>query len=236
MADITIALDGGAVPGYLARPASESPADAWPGIVVIHELFGLNDDIRGKADQLAEHGYLALAPDLYRGKSWVRCVVSAISQVRSGSGPAFLALDAARATLASRADCTGKVGVIGFCLGGGFALLCAPRPGFSAAAVNYGDVPRDAQGALGGACPVIGSFGRRDAMGVKPPARLEEALTALEIPHEVKVYPDSGHRFMSQASGAGATLAKVTRMEYNADDADDAWRRIHAFFGEYLSG
>ena len=88
-------------------------------MVVIHEAFGLNADIRTKADQFAEHGYLALAPDLFDGKPWLRCVVGAIRQVRAGSGPAFAVLEAARGVLAARDDCTGRTGVIGFCLGGG---------------------------------------------------------------------------------------------------------------------
>lgn len=240
MTDISIQLDGDTTTaGYLAVPAAGSGQDAqaaWPGVVVIHELFGLNDDIKGKADEFAAHGYLALAPDLYEGKPWRVCVRSAISQLKSGSGPAFQLLDAARATLAERPDCTGKVGVIGFCLGGGFALLCAPRSGFGAVAVNYGDVPQDAEQALSGACPVVGSYGRRDRMGVKPPERLERALTVLDIPHEVKVYPNSGHRFMSRSSGGGAVLAKIMRMSYQEEDAADAWRRIYAFFGAHLSG
>jgi carboxymethylenebutenolidase len=232
MPDVAYPAADGTVPGYLAVPAGGT--GTWPGVVVIHELFGLNDDIRKKADQFAEHGYLALAPDLYRGKSWVRCVRSAIGQVRSGSGPAFAALDAARGFLAARDDCTGKTGVVGFCLGGGFALLCAPREGFSAAAVNYGDVPQDAEGALAGACPLVASYGGRDAMGTKPPERLQRALTVLEVPHDVKVYPGSGHRFMSEASGVGAVLAKAVRMTYQQADAADAWQRIFAFFDRYL--
>src|SRR5258708_33831115 len=122
--------------GYLATPAA-SPGP-WPAVVVIHEAFGLNDDIGRKADEFAGHGYLALAPDLFEGRPWIRCIRSAISQLRAGHGPAFEALDGAPEVLAARPDCTGKTGVAGFCLGGGLALLCAPPPGYDVAAVNYG--------------------------------------------------------------------------------------------------
>jgi carboxymethylenebutenolidase len=166
----------------------------------------------------------------------VRCVRGAIQQLKSGSGPAFTAIEAARAWLASRPDCSGKTGVIGFCMGGGFALLCAPRDGFAAASVNYGQVPENAETALRGACPVVGSYGGRDPMGTKPPERLQRALTVLEVPHDVKVYPGVGHRFLTQPSGAGAVLARFARMNYVEADAADAWRRIYAFFGEHLAG
>jgi carboxymethylenebutenolidase len=233
MPDISYRVGGGSAPGYLAIP-SGGPGP-WPGVVVIHEATGLNDDIREKADQLAARGYLALAPDLYQGKAWIRCVRGAFGQLRARSGPAFAALEAARDFLAARADSTGKTGVIGFCMGGGFALLCAPREGFAAAAVNYGDVPKDTERALAGACPVVGSFGARDPMGTKHPERLQRALTVLEIPHDVKVYPGSGHRFMTEATGVQAVFAKVTKMSYQKSDAADAWQRIFAFFGEHLS-
>jgi carboxymethylenebutenolidase len=234
MPDISYPVAGRDVPAYLAVPADG--AGPWPGVVVIHEAFGLNADIRKKADQLAGHGYLALAPDLFDGKLWLRCIVGAIRQLRAGTGPAFAALEAARGFLAGRDDCTGRTGVIGFCLGGGFALLCAPREGFSVASVNYGEVPEDAESALRGACPVVGSFGGRDVGGAKPAERLQGALTALEIPQDVRVYPGSGHRFMTESSGAGAVLARFARMSYQEADATDAWRRIYAFFGEYLGG
>jgi carboxymethylenebutenolidase len=232
--DMSYPGPGGAVAGYLAVPGS-GPGP-WPGVVVIHEAFGLNDDIRRKADELAARGYLALAPDLYGGKSWVRCIRAAFGQLRRGAGPAFDTLDAAREFLAGRADSTGRTGVIGFCMGGGFALLCAPRTGFGAAAVNYGEVPADAEHALAGACPVVASFGGRDkSMKAGAPETLERALTVLEVPHDVKLYPGSGHRFMTQASGVEAAFMKVTGMSYQAHDAADAWDRIYAFFGQYLS-
>jgi carboxymethylenebutenolidase len=233
VADISFVVNDLTIRGYLARPSGgEGP---WPGVVVIHEAFGLNDDVRQKADELAAHGYLALAPDLYAGKRWLGCVRSAFRQLKAASGPAFDILDAARAQLAGRADCTGKLGVIGFCLGGGFALLCAPGHGFDAASVNYGAVPDDAEQALAGACPVVGSFGGRDQLGTKPPERLQRALAVLDVRHDVKIYPNSGHRFMSEATGGMAALAKITRMSYNAEDAADSWDRIFAFFGEALS-
>ena len=254
MPDISYPVDGRTWRGYLAVPSPGAAGAAgtagasgaggaagtggtgpWPGVVVIHEAFGLNDDIRKKADQFAAHGYVALAPDLFDGRSWLRCVAGAIRQLRAGSGPAFTVLDAARNFLAARDDSTGRVGVIGFCLGGGFALLCAPREGFEVASVNYGDVPDAAETVLRGACPIVASYGGRDQMGTKPPERLRRALTVLEIPHDVEVYPGSGHRFMTDASGPAAMLAKLARMSYQEADAADAWRRIFGFFGEHLN-
>jgi carboxymethylenebutenolidase len=232
MPDISYPVADGTWPGYLAVP-SASPGP-WPAVVVIHEAFGLNDDIRRKADEFAARGYLALAPDLFDGKSWIRCIRAAFRQLRAGRGPAYVALDAAREFLAGRPDCTGKTGVIGFCMGGGFALLCAPRPGFDVASVNYGEVPKDAETVLAGACPVVGSFGGRDLMGTQHPERLQRALVVLEVPHDVEVYPGSGHRFMTEASGISAVFARVGKMTYQPEDAADAWRRIFAFFGTYL--
>jgi carboxymethylenebutenolidase len=232
MPDITFPVADRSYLGYLAVPSGAS--GPWPAVVVIHEAFGLNDDIRVKADEFAARGYLALAPDLFEGKAWIRCIRAAIGQLRAENGPAFTMLDAAREFLAARADCTGKTGVIGFCLGGGFALLCAPR-GFDVASVNYGDVPKDAEAALAGSCPVVGSFGGRDPMGTTHPERLQRALAVLEVPHDVKVYPGAGHRFLTQATGVSGVLAKAARMTFQPEDAADAWQRIYGFFGTYLS-
>ena len=217
---------------YLAIPVG-SPGP-WPGVVVIHEAFGLNADIRGHADRLAALGYLALAPDLYEGRSWLRCIRSMIRQLHAGSGPAFDALDACRGWLAERPDCTGRTGVIGFCLGGGFALLSAPHGQYAAAAVNYGEVPSDAEAVLAGSCPVVASYGGRDPMGTAHPERLETALTALGVPHDVKVYPAAGHSFMSPKPAAMAPLTALARLNYDKEAAEDAWQRIFAFFGRYL--
>jgi carboxymethylenebutenolidase len=217
--------------GYLAIPAGTGP---WPGVVVIHEVFGLNADIRSQADRLAEQGYLALAPDLYSGRPWVRCLRGAFRQLHAGSGPAFEAINASRELLAARVDSTGTTGVIGFCMGGAFALLCAPQGEFSAAAVNYGEVPKDAERVLAGSCPVVASYGARDPMGASHPKRLEAALTALDVPHEVKVYPAAGHSFMSRKPPLLAPVTVLARLDFKPEATQDAWRRIFAFFGQYL--
>lgn len=218
--------------GYLAVPAG--PQGPWPGVVVLHESWGLNGDIRAHADRLAAEGYLALAPDLYRGKSFVRCLRDVFRQLHTGSGPAFDTIDAARAWLAARPDCTGRAGVLGFCMGGGFALLSAPRGQFSVASVNYGEVPADAERVLAGACPIVASYGGRDPMGAQPPRRLGDALTALNVPHDLKVYPDAGHSFMSTKPAALTPLTRLARLDYKPGSAEDSWRRIFAFFGEHL--
>src|SRR3954469_21307234 len=125
MPDTTLATPSGEVGAYLAVPSGDPP---WPGVVVIHEAFGLNADIRAHADRFAARGYVALAPDLFsfrRPKAmWVPGAFRALNK---RSGPAFDAIEAARTALAERSDAPGRVGVVGFCMGGGFALLAAPR-------------------------------------------------------------------------------------------------------------
>src|SRR3954452_17350402 len=115
----------GEVKAHLATPPVGT--GPWPGVVVLHEAFGLNDDIRQQVDRLAAAGYVAVAPDLYSaGGAW-RCIRATFRSLTTGSGKAFEDIEAARAFLAARPDCTGRVGVIGFCMGGGFALLTAAR-------------------------------------------------------------------------------------------------------------
>jgi carboxymethylenebutenolidase len=224
-------------PGYLAMPARQAPGgppERFPGVVVVHDVYGMTPDLRRQADRVAASGYIAVAPDLWHGKSWPLCIRPAFRQVMAGSGPMFEEIDAAAAWLKGLDACTGKVGVIGFCMGGGFALLCAPRPGFGAAAVNYGPVPEDIDRMLDGACPVVASYGGKDRMTRTHLPRLEQTLTERNVPHDIKVYPGATHAFMNDHEGGYGALTRVLGLRYDPDAASDAWRRIFAFFGEYL--
>ena len=232
MPNLSYPAASGELRAYLAVPRGNGP---WPGVVVIQDAFGLTDDIREQADRLAAGGYLAFAPDLYSGRG-VRCVIATLKQSRSGYGPAYEDIEAARQWLVARDDCTGRVGIIGFCMGGGFALLSAPRYDFAAASVNYGEVPKDAVERLRGTCPIVGSYGRRDRSLRGRPERLRAALTELNVPHDVKEYPDAGHSFMNRFNTGPllVPLVRVAGFDYHHPSAEDAWRRIFAFFDDHL--
>lgn len=221
-----------ALNAYLAvPPLGEGP---WPGVVVLHEAFGLTDDTRQQADRLASAGYLAVAPDLFTAGA-LRCLKSAFAAMTSGRGKAVDDITAVRTWLTDRDDCTGRVGVIGFCMSGGFALVMANR-GFDASAPNYGLLPKDPRGALAGACPIVASYGARDR-GLRGAAgRLEGVLTELGVEHDVKEYPDAGHSFLNRHD-AGVPLSQLERIagfDYHHPSAEDAWNRIQRFFDTHL--
>ena len=223
--------------GYLATPVvtSDRPGP-WPGVVLVHDVLGLGDDMREQADWLAAAGYLVAVPDLYEGRSAVRCLRSTFTQLSRQQGPAFDRLDAVRSALAEDPSCTGRVGVIGYCLGGGFALLLAGRPGWSASSVNYGPVPDDVEDVLRGACPVVASFGGRDKGFPGAARKLRTAADAAGVPADVKEYPDARHGFINRISAASpfTPLLKVAGVGYDHDAAADAKRRILRFFDEHL--
>jgi carboxymethylenebutenolidase len=220
--------------GYLATPAGPGP---WPAVVMIHELFGLDDVMRGHADRLAGLGYLTLAVDLFSAGGAVRCLVTTMTAMIRGHGRAFGDIRAARDYLAASSDCTGKIGVIGFCMGGGFALLTA-GDGYDAASVNYGQLPRHLDETLSGACPIVASYGGRDRSLRGTAGRLEAALDKAGVIHDVKEYPAASHAFLNDAETGPRPLRPLLRVAGigpEPESAKDAWGRIERFFSTYLS-
>ncbi len=222
---------------YLATPvATQDRPGPWPGVVVVHDAFGLGDDMREQADWLAAAGYVVVIPDLYVGKSMIRCVKGAFAQLSAQRGPMFEQLDQTRSWLADSADCTGTVGVIGYCMGGGFALLLAGRPGWSAASVNYGMAPENLAEILAGACPIVASFGGKDKGLSGAAATLRAAAGKAGVTADIHEYPQARHGFINRITAASplTPMMKVMGIGYDHDAAADAKRRILAFFDTYL--
>jgi carboxymethylenebutenolidase len=234
LSDLAVARDGSQpLRGYLASPPSTGP---WPAAVMIHEIFGLDEVMRGHADRLAGLGYLTLAVDLFSAGSTARCLVATMTAMMRGRGRAFADICAAHDYLAGSPDCTGKIGVIGFCIGGGFALLSA-GDGYDAAAVNYGQLPRHLDEKVVGACPIVGNYGGRDPSLRGAARRLDAALDKAGVTHDVKEYPAASHAFLNDAEAGPRVLRPLLRVAGigpEPDSAKDAWDRIEKFFATHL--
>jgi carboxymethylenebutenolidase len=171
-------------------------------VLMVHEVFGIDDNMRAQAERLASAGYVVLMPDLYSRGGARKCLTATFKALAAGTGQAFEDIEVSKAVLTSRTDVTNKVGVIGFCMGGGFALLLANR-GYDAATSNYGMLPKDMDAALAGACPILGNYGAKDGQLKEAKTKLDATLTKLNVVHDIKMYPNSGHAFMNPKQGGG---------------------------------
>lgn len=234
--DITIPLSGGgSMPGVMAVPiAGKGP---YPAVIVVHEVFGIDESMRSHVARLASLGFVAVMPDLFSRGGARKCLMATFRALTAGEGQAFDdVVDAKRFALALP-NTTEKVGVIGFCMGGGFALQLAHRD-YDASAVNYGMMPKNLDEVLDGACPIVGTYGGKDRTLKGAAATMDRELTSRAIDHDIKEYPNANHAFMNPyKSGprwSRGFMQKVAGFRYYEDEAEDAWRRIGAFFDKHL--
>jgi carboxymethylenebutenolidase len=212
------------VKGFIAVPRS---GGKHPGIVVIHEWWGLVPWVKQQTEKLAGQGYVALAVDLYQGRSTAnpsqaRELMRSLSQ-----GPALQDLEAAFNYLASRPDVEkSKIGSIGWCMGGGWSLrLAEHEPSLAACVVNYGELPRSSAEIQGIHAPVLGNFAAEDR-GIPPQAvhAFENTMKAAGKQINVKIYAGAAHAFENPNNKKG----------FRPVAAHDAWRRTLLFLNAEL--
>jgi carboxymethylenebutenolidase len=212
------------VDGFLVTPNSPG---RHPALIVIHEWWGLNDWVKEQAEKLAEQGYVALAVDLYRGKSTADSgeaheLMRGLPQDRG-----IRDLMAAYDYLGTRADVTrDRIGSIGWCMGGGFSIeLAMHQPRLAACVVNYGALPTDPTDLGQIVAPVLGNFGGEDH-GITPADvhSFEKTLRNEGKRVDVKIYEGAGHAFENPNNTKG----------YRPDDAQDAWKRTIDFLSHTM--
>jgi carboxymethylenebutenolidase len=226
-AEQTVSYQSGTetVSGLLVLPDGKGP---FPGVVVIHEWWGLDNWVKDQARALAREGYAALAVDLYRGK--VTDKQEEAHQLMSGmpQDRAVRDLKAAFAYLKARKDVRGdRIGSIGWCMGGKFSLLLATEePTLAAAVAYYGAPPTDDASIARIKAPVLGNYGAED-QGPSPEQvkAFEAALKKAGKTVDVKIYPGAGHAFANPNNPWKG---------YREAAAKDAWARTVAFFAKYL--
>jgi carboxymethylenebutenolidase len=209
------------------------PDGATRGIVVIHEIFGRQPEIDRVVDRFGGAGYAAVGPDFFAGAWKPVCIRRALATIGSGEGPMAERIDEARRWLCERTSVAPeRVGVIGFCLGGGLALAVGRR--FGAVSTNYGDLPPAE--VLRESPPVIACYGGRDRMFRRNAERLRERMDALAKPAEIHVFPSVGHSFLTDGHHPVASVLTWPLMHVRWDPAvaEDGWRKILGFFDRTL--
>ena len=219
--------DGQSYQAYQAEPEA---GPAGPGIVVIQEWWGLNDQIRGVADRLARAGYLALVPDLYRGKSTVEAEEAHHLMSALNFGDAA-GQDVRGAVQHLKSRCA-KVGVTGFCMGGALTLLTlANVPEADAGVVWYGYPPAEYLDPSAIKVPVLAHWATQDAaFAIAGVDALEARMAAADARYQ-------GHRYLAQHGFANETAVGPRRLpitQYDAAWAEIAWDRSFGFFGQHL--
>jgi carboxymethylenebutenolidase len=196
-----------------------------PGVVVIHEASGLNDNIREICRRFAAAGYAALGVDLFEGRNRAVCMGRMFVGAMAGNLDHYgvPALKAALGQLAAHPDVdAARIGAVGFCLGGSIVLTWAcTDQRLAAIAPFYGAAPRPRK-AIRRLCPVVGSWPGHD-FTTRTAGVLEAALTSAGIPHDLKVYPEAKHSFFNDQWRT-----------YDPAAAADSWQRVLAFFGEHV--
>jgi carboxymethylenebutenolidase len=219
---IVFPLGNGQREGYLACPEGDGP---FPGVVVIHEIYGLNENIKDIARRFANEGYCALAVDLFAQRNRTICMFRLIGQmlVSPLNNGGIAELRAALTFLGEQpAVDQERLGAIGFCMGGGFAVAWACGDNrLKAIAPFYGMTPPLT--AVARLCPVVGSYPEKD-FTTKGSQKLDAELTRHNIPHDIKIYPGAQHSFFNDQGP-----------RYNEQAAQDAWERVLAFFSEHVN-
>ncbi|MFN8559775.1 MAG: dienelactone hydrolase family protein [Dehalococcoidia bacterium] len=219
---VTFPSNGGEAQGYLSVPET---VERSPGVVVLQEWWGLVPHIKDVADRFAREGYVALAPDLYRGRTTAEPDEANKLMLDMKRDVAARDMAGAVRYLGSHPMCTGAVGVVGFCLGGGLALLAACGNRDVRACVDfYGVLPGGQPDCERLGAPVLGLFGERDPwIAAEAVAQLERELRGKNKTVETVIYAGAGHAFFNDTADT-----------YDADAARDAWRRTLEWLARFL--
>ncbi|MGQ0547305.1 MAG: dienelactone hydrolase family protein [Betaproteobacteria bacterium] len=219
--------DGKSVNGYLAEPTG---GDEAPGVVVIQEWWGLNDQIRGVADKLAAAGYRALVPDLYRGKSTVEAKEAEHLMTGLNFGDAA-AQDIRGAVQHLKSTGSAKVAVTGFCMGGALTVLSAVNvPEADATVPWYGFPPLEYVDAAKVKAPMMAHWALNDEFfPIAKVEELEKKLKAANVQFDFYRYP-AKHAFANET----ANEKNLPPLEYNPQAAELAWKRTMEFFEKNL--